>query len=295
MKTILIISAFILSFASLTASAEETSSGFSWGDVTFQPRAYIGYADYSLKSENFTKLLGNGEIKESPIAIHTDLVSGAELQFSGPIYGIGATVASGNFFSDLYYQSTPNDNAYSGYVNENIDSIIGSVNAKHYDWAISVGYMITEQWSIFAGYKSGVTNWDQTIARSDGNEAWNGEFKQDGPFLGVSYSLQIEPGILSFRAAYAYLDGKFERNISGIRQDELKLDGNSNAYSLGLSWTQSLTDNLGLSIGANYQNYDFNLSGGRQSSNSNEGNVTIKNGSMTETLFTFTAAIIYRF
>lgn len=292
MKTILMSSTVVLSIASLAVSAEEMSSSFSWGDVTFQPRAYAGYADYSLKSEDFTKVFGSGEIRESPIAIHTGLSSGTKLQFSGPIFGIGATVASGNFFGDLYYQSTPNDDAYSEYINGNGDNI-GNVNAKHYDWAISLGYVITEQWSLFAGYKSGTTQWDQTIVGSSGSEAWDGKFDQDGPFLGVAYSIPIEPGILSFRAAYAYLDGKFNRSISGSRHDQLNLDGNSNAYSLGLSWTQLLTDNLGFSIGANYQSYSFDLSGGREGGGQEQ--VKITNGSMTEELFTLTAAIIYRF
>ena len=49
MKNDLIGLTVVLCAASLTASAEE----FSWGSVTFQPRAYAGYADYSLKSGDF--------------------------------------------------------------------------------------------------------------------------------------------------------------------------------------------------------------------------------------------------
>ena len=93
----------------------------------------------------------------------------------------------------------------------------GDVDAKHYDWALSLGYMITDQWSVFAGYKSGKTNWDQSYSRDlrdfmvDGNI--DGKFEQNGPFLGTSYSLHIGPGALTFKIAYAYLDGEyFEKN-----------------------------------------------------------------------------------
>jgi len=295
MKTKLMSSVIVLmSITSLAASAEE----FSWGDAVFQPRVYVGYADYELKSGNFTKILENGEILERPVFIDA---KNTKLQFSGPIFGIGATVASGAFFGDLYYQSTPNEEADSGY-DDDLGNNIGAVNAQHDDWAISLGYMITEQWSIFAGYKSGNTEWDQTVSKinivnsATITEQWNGTFEQDGPFLGISYSLPIEPGVLTFRAAYAYLDGTFERNTYIVGRgldDNVKLDGNSNAYSLGLSWTQPLTENLGFSIGANYQNYDFDLSGGRQESQS--GGTKFNNGSMTETLFTLNASLIYRF
>ena len=246
MKTTLFFSCSMIALSAtpMAALAEEVSSSFSWGDVTFQPRVYAGYADYNLKSDDdFTKTSENGSVNKSPIVMYSP--SKTKIQFSGPIFGIGATVASGNFFGDLYYQSTPDDDAYSGY-DDNQGNSIGNVNAKHYDWAISLGYMITEKWSIFTGYKSGTTEWNQTIIRPVGSEKRDGKFEQDGPFLGVSYSLPIEPGVLNFRAAYAYLNGNFERNIVSLRQDELNLDGNSNAYSLGLSWTQSLTENLGL-------------------------------------------------
>ena len=65
MKTKLMSSVIVLSIASLAASAEE----FSWGDAVFQPRVYVGYADYELKSGNFTKIFENGEILERPVVI----------------------------------------------------------------------------------------------------------------------------------------------------------------------------------------------------------------------------------
>ena len=79
MKTILMSSAVVLSMASLAAAAEEMSSSFSWGDVTFQPRAYAGYADYNLKSGPVTFTLGNFAPQTG--TLYLDLRSHDEISF----------------------------------------------------------------------------------------------------------------------------------------------------------------------------------------------------------------------
>ncbi|MCB1823510.1 MAG: hypothetical protein H6969_12235 [Gammaproteobacteria bacterium] len=341
-KTTLMSSTTVLIMASLVASAEEMSSSFSWGNVTFQPRAYVGYADYELKSGNFN-FSQNGEIfRTAPIGFFLTSPGFSDvdkIQFSGVLGGIGGTVASGPFFGDFYYQSTANEVANSSqgefvaYPNINYPNAVGYTNssygdgnAKHADWALSLGYMVTDQWSVFAGYKSGKTDWDQLNSyRSDLDVILDdvaaygkfskgikisGDFKQSGPFLGTAYSLAVGPGVLTFKVAYAYLDGTEKLSINQVFYYEPpfpndyydlshKLDGNSNAFSLGVSWTQSLTDDLGMSVGANYHRYKFNLSGGGATNSFNGesigGPIEISGGSLTESLFTLTASIIYRF
>ncbi|KAB2929591.1 MAG: hypothetical protein F9K25_10465 [Candidatus Contendobacter sp.] len=320
MKTALFCSMIVLGVMPLTASAEEVSSSFSWGAVTFQPRAYIGYADYELKSSTFTFTPAKGDPYTSSLKFNAQ--GNDKIPLSGFIGGIGGTIATGQFFGDFYYQSTLNETAYSNMEEQKGDVVYryGDVDAKHYDWALSLGYMITEQWSVFAGYKSGKTNWDQSYNYNDpvsdlfhGSGSTDGKFEQNGPFLGTSYSFQIGPGALTFKIAYAYLDGEYEDNSQGksyiiepqpvLYNQVVYLDGNSNAYSLGLSWTQSLTDNLGYSIGLNYHRYEFDLSGSGTLAGSVGGgfvittpiNGEISSGTLTEELFTLTAAMTYRF
>lgn len=116
------------------------------------------------------------------------------------------------------------------------------------------------------------------------------------------------PGALTIKAAYAYLNGNFEWNNQVFDYPPLnpltvtqqyKLDGNSNAFSLGISWTQSLTENLGYSLGANYHRYEFDMSGTSTGSVQNVPDPsyagTITSGSLTEKLFTLTASLFYRF
>lgn len=317
MKTVLASSMLVLSTVSVSAAAED----FSWGNVDFQPRAYVGYADYELKSGifNIDLTYPNGSQKSVTGPATIDLSGRNKLQFSGLIWGVGGTVASGQFFSDLYYQSTADITAYSGteqIIDSSYNQNLSDVNAQHADWAISLGYRITDQWSVFAGYKYGKTEWDQTFRQNAlppdssllANGSVDGEFKQDGPFIGTAYSFVIGPGALTFKAAYAYLDGTYTWNSpevvytsEGPVADTLlwKLNGNSNAYSLGVSWTQSLTDNLGVSVGANYHNYKFDLSGGEAQATL-VGNTPIlsgqvSGGTLTEELFTLTASLLYTF
>lgn len=320
MKTALVSSMFALSVVSLSVSAEE----FSWGDMSFQPRAYIGYANYSLESGSFDSIytFSNGQVLRRG-QLPLDLSLNNKIKIRGLLWGIGGTVVSGQFFGDFYYQSTLDDDG-SDTEKQLTDSDIvynkylGDVDVQHADWAFSLGYMITDQWSLFAGYKSGDTEWDQSSRAFSlssqigliGTYHVNGEFQQDGPFVGASYSFPIGSGVLNFKAAYAYLSGDYQTNYSEVeypplggisdkRQefDQINLDGDSNAFSVGVSWTQSLANDLGYSIGVNYHHYEFDLSG----ASSRVGSSTInyradyKNGTMTEELFTLTASLIYTF
>ncbi|MDG4552812.1 MAG: hypothetical protein P9E24_00985 [Candidatus Competibacter sp.] len=318
MKTILMNSAVVLSMVSLAVSAEETSTSFSWGNVTFQPRAYAGYANYSLDSDIFTFIRDSDHaMAQGPLNFDA-LETLHKIDINGFLWGLGGTVASGRFFGDIYYQSTLNETVQSG-TGLNLEEYtfnIGGVKAQHSDWAVSLGYMITDQWSVFAGYKSGSTESDQSYQGYTNspnrqlieNGSLDTKFDQDGPFLGTSYSFPIGSGALTIKAAYAYLNGDFEWNNQVLDYPPLnpliitqqyKLDGNSNAFSLGISWTQSLMDNLGYSLGANYHRYDFDMSGTSTGSVQNVPDPsyagTITNGSLTEELFTITASIFYRF
>ena len=310
MKPYVVCSVIILGTAPLTVFAE----AFSGQDITFQPRAYAGYADYSLDSSNFNKTI-DGTPSNAPL--NMDFYNHHNIQFSGFLYGVGGTLGYGRFFGDLYYQSTLNETVYSSEERYQDKQILyySDVNAQHADWALSAGYMITDQWSVFAGYKSGKTKWDQSsqinsmpdskLLNQQGN--LNVEFEQDGPFLGTSYSFLIGPGALTFKAAYAYLNGTYKWNLSTVEYGNtvpvfpvsylqfINLDGNSNAYSFGVSWMQSVTGNLGISIGANYHWYKFNMSGTGSVMGQNPRPVELSGGSLTEDLFTLTASILYRF
>lgn len=214
MKTALFCSMIVLGVMPLAASAEEVSSSFSWGAVTFQPRAYMGYADFSIEQSRLNELV--------QVDLASLVATGVDkIQTEGFLGGLGVTIAVGRFFSDFYYQSTLDNTADSGGEQQNqlpienpsiITRYLSKTKLQHEDWALSFGYMITNQWSVFAGYKAGDTEWSQAFQDDWGgdyrsNVKITGKFEQDGPFVGTSYSFPIGPGALTLKAAYAYLNG----------------------------------------------------------------------------------------
>lgn len=81
--------------------------------MTFQPRAYVGYADYSLESGTLTRISDTGRSAQTKLLFAGPEVS--ELNINGFIGGLGATVAVGNFFGDIYYQAIPSKTATLGH------------------------------------------------------------------------------------------------------------------------------------------------------------------------------------
>ena len=82
MKANLICSMLAMSAVSLTAAAED----FSWGNVTFQPRAYAGYANYTLESGDMTVTQDNGTSATRPLRFA--LPDHSEIKISGPLGGL---------------------------------------------------------------------------------------------------------------------------------------------------------------------------------------------------------------
>jgi len=312
--------------------------------VVFQPRVFGGFMDYTLdtKGNNFDGIrtefdeVGNivGEtVFTDQTLVLTNLNGKPREKFrnsSAPLLGLGATVAYGQFFLDGYYQSTTTvtgvDGASSSLsdVDFSFQQELDDLDFQHYDYALSLGYSVAPNWSVFAGYKGGKTEWDQDYrdAFVDPFLSWNftsevdGDFEQDGPFVGASYSFLVGSGALTFKAAYAYLDGDFKwRDKSGISgtfegedfsfagEEVVKLNGNSDAFSFGISWTQSINENLGYSLGFSYQRYDFDVDGGGGGTRVLPGglvpptssNLAVSKGTIEEDIAMLTAALTYRF
>lgn len=296
--------------------------------LVFQPRLFGGMANYSLSSGDFNlKVTPEGG---QPVAakgkLSIDFNGNSTLQDFSPLLGAGGTLGWGQFFADIYYQSTALARSHGSDLlgttitgappipdGSEFRANFGEVDFRHEDWALSLGYAVNSNWSLFAGYKGGKTDWDQHLSQqlfapADATAFYteidrlNGKFEQDGPFIGAAFSYPLGGGTLTLRGAYAYLDGEY--TWKGTAQDadtgevfqtsRLNFDGNSDAWSVGMSWTKQLEENLGLSLGASYHWYDFDLSG--KGLLVTQG-LTIEptSGTMTERLFTATASLLYTF
>jgi len=133
--------------------------------------------------------------------------------------------------------------------------------ASRDDHDITLGYQVSDQWSIFTGYKLGKTKMD-FISREDADEGisntLNESYKQEGFYAGVSYSWKFKKaGRLNIFLAYAFLDAtnNFGANTDSEEDEdedeELEFDdltgtikGNLDGFSYGVSWTMPLATNL---------------------------------------------------
>lgn len=301
----------------------------SWAEdaLVFQPRLFGGMGNYSLASGDFdlkVTTVDGGTVRTKGSAT-LDWYGNSKLQDVSPILGLGGTLGWGKFFGDIYYQSTALARSHGSAFGvttfpdqSQLLAHFGEVDFRHEDWALSLGYALNSNWSLFGGYKGGKTQWDQQATQQGflpgattplftEIDSLDGRFEQDGPFIGVAFSYPLGGGTLTLRGAYAYLDGEYawkgqaKSAATGevFQRSTIKLDGNSDGYSLGMSWTKQLEDNLGLSLGAAYHWYDFDMSGsgsaGLEGSPGGISDLQFSGGTLTERLFTATASLLYTF
>jgi hypothetical protein len=147
---------------------------------------------------------------------------------------------------------------------------IGKASRKDLD--LTLGYRVTKNWSLFAGFKYGKTemsfvprDFDEEIDEDEGirgeDEAGSEEltdesYSQKGPFIGASYSWQFEKaGSLNISLAYAFLDAtnNFSANTDDEEEEEEltefddlsgQVKGDTKGFSYGLSWTMPLSSSL---------------------------------------------------
>jgi hypothetical protein len=144
--------------------------------------------------------------------------------------------------------------------------------ASRDDLDITLGYRISNSWTVFSGYKYGNTDVEFTPRDFGDFEVSDGEdeaseieeplaisqesYKQEGPFVGVSYSWQFEKaGNLSLTLAYAKLNAinDFSSNTDDDEEDpeEVEFDditgqvkGDTHGFSYSLGWTMPVSSNL---------------------------------------------------
>ena len=148
---------------------------------------------------------------------------------------------------------------------------IGKASRKDLD--LTLGYRVTKNWSLFAGYKYGKTEMtfvprdideeideeedeDEEQEGQDTVELINESYSQKGPFIGASYSWRFEKaGSLSVSLAYASLTAtnNFSANTDEEEEEEEEAEfddltgqvkGDTKGFSYGLSWTMPLSSNL---------------------------------------------------
>ena len=187
----------------------------------------------------------------------------------------------------------------------------------HSDYAISAGYAISKEFSVFAGYKWADSDMHITmngkmydlypefnaIQTSDAYSETDAEFKYEGPFIGVIHGWQIDTpyflkGAISAKVALAFLNSKyigssittFIGNYGDylVTNYHLKDDykGDSWGLSFGLSWRgMTPIENLSYSLDIGGYRYSFKAS--------NDPGDTL--GTINETVLNYKVGIAYAF
>lgn len=146
---------------------------------------------------------------------------GTELKGDVFSVGVGLTAIYGRFYSSL---SAERD-IYA-------HSKTADVDFNRSDTALSVGYGVGDNISLFIGYKQGLTKLNTT------------ELKAKGLFMGAGAGLPTRYGVFSFSAAYANLGADYRDNKL------YAYSGNARGTSLSAAWHGKFSESLtyGLSL-----------------------------------------------
>jgi hypothetical protein len=260
-----------------------------WGrEVGFQPRVYGGAMYYKYEQDSIvstdTQLNPPEGAGVPTLQVATGTAFEAKAWF--PIVGGGGTFFVDRFFVDVYAQHafTQSDSTNQEFFQANStvaptvaeSNFIEDRNRQDSDfdrteWAVSAGYALTNNFSLFAGYRRADTDYDTKLTgqftqdtigtrgigrlTADTSADLRLEFEQDGPFVGFAYGLPLQQGVfdgvISFDFAVAFLDGEVTQkqtnvqftNINGqpgnnMSQPEstAELDGDTVGLNLGLHW-----------------------------------------------------------
>ncbi|MCI5157219.1 MAG: hypothetical protein D3906_02070 [Candidatus Electrothrix sp. AUS1_2] len=211
-------------------------------DISFIPRASVGFSNYSVKWDIKTKWVGGKETSSNVFDIEDDLLTG----------GVGVTLAEGKFYFDASLEQTAEatEGSYEAW-NAKLDTTY-DISA----YALTLGYNIIGGLSAFGGWNDHTT----TIMKQYSASKLASEFSSGGWFLGLSYGWNVlEDSAISVKAAYAVLQGDIEgeealeNGTVTVRSD----GGDATGATLGLAWKSYLTDSLSYSFTVDWYNYTY--------------------------------------
>jgi hypothetical protein len=208
--------------SALTATALILASQSVSAESLFRPRASLGFASYELSMDQGTTSLA----KSSYMTL-----------------GVGATLAMDN----LYFDIASTSSLSAEYDN---DATSLTEDFSRDDVAFTVGLAMDGGFSVFAGYKTGSTEYSNPTASSTFLT-----FDTNGLFFGASAGFPMsDNNSLSVSGALAFLNGKLEDNYIGASYDE---EADSIGLSLAMTYTSNFSDTSGMTIKGAVQSYGF--------------------------------------
>ncbi len=277
-----------------------TAQAFEWSDWEVRPHVGTGLINYEYKQQAFVdstvETADDGTVTNS-VLIGDQIEAADSLLFAE----VGVSAFLGNFFFDISYQkSDEGKDDYSQDVYVDLSSVtedlsvvaLGNGNfdkqreMEREELAVSIGYAVTDNFGVYAGYKRNDTQFDDEIrsataeiislAAADPIEIFGQEIpigsrareisefsgpssielEQSGFFIGATYVLPFESdgwfnGALSFDLGLAFLDG--DQSVEDLTMrtvTETTLDSpSSDAVTLGAGTQNTSGDAVGINVG----------------------------------------------
>lgn len=283
----------------LPAAVQALEWNQDWSDWEVRPRISTGFMQYEYKQQAIVNLdidtaegvgAGFGEVEVDDTLLFAEF---------------GASLFLGNFFVDVSLQkSDEGDDSFTQDafstatdVNDVSAAFLGisldtDRTIEREEFSLSVGYAITENTGVFAGYKRNTTDFDDEVgtglailsgvAAGDPNSfsittdvtgSASSELEQDGFFLGATYVIPYESdgwlnGALSFDLGVAFLNGDLSfSDRATVSSDDIDFSetntssqdtsGDAVGINLGVAWSGPLTDRLNYSVGVDGYQYDY--------------------------------------
>lgn len=207
------------------------------------------------------------------------------------VAGIGFGVTQLKFTEKL--DADPSFNAYQlfgsvgydrWYASLNFADSVGDENvseedelgeASRRDIDLTFGYRITDHWTAFVGYKDGETELNLTVRDTD--IVQNEYYREEGWFAGISRAFRLgRAGTINLSAAYIRFDTdlRFTEGFDGEEEDDdeeeleepLEFDdlegrssGDSDGYSIGVSWVIPIAQKAAVRAQYKINNYDLEV------------------------------------
>lgn len=161
-------------------------------------------------------------------------------------------------YEDYYLTLNFEDSIDESFTSTTIPFAGTQAAVKYEDLDIIFGTHVVFGIKTFLGYsKDEVISKTVTSTLAAQSPRYVQTFKEDGFFVGASYSLPIyDKGTVSFSASYAFLDGVYDDNFTSPGLD-FEYEGDSEGSNVELVWRAPLTEKMSYFVDLRYQVYSF--------------------------------------
>jgi hypothetical protein len=204
------------------------------------PYVDVGISDLQLDTS------GSFADRDIPLGFDTNF------NFRSTMFRAGVAMSWGKLYGNVYYRF----NSESSDSQILPDGAITRWALEREESSAAIGYRLTPEVSVFAGYRSSEVD---ATAQPSGSFL----FEDDGFFLGSSYQLNLtDSGSLTFSLGYALLDTDFEESVPVFGVPfELEATGDGEGIKFAVGWRDFFNNHWGYSVGVEYFDYEYDLEG----------------------------------